>query len=238
MTVAASRPASADSGAGDFVGRINALRTGRGLRPLAVDGNLGALAQAHSEVMAGRADLHHTGDLRAGVSGSWTKLGENVGMGPDNGTVWQAFVNSPGHFANLVDPSFTHVGVAVVWRGGTEWTTHRFRAGPDAPPPPPPPPPAPAPAPAPRVAAEPAAAPVPAPRPAPAPAPATGAAPAPAAVPASVSEAPPAPDTAEPVTAASAEAGEPAVAPVRGGLDRWLAEATARAVVRAEASRD
>jgi uncharacterized protein YkwD len=238
--VAAPRPAAADTGAGDFVARINGLRTSRGLRPLAVDGNLTALAQGHSAEMAGGSDLHHTGDLKAGVSTTWSKLGENVGMGPNNDVVWRAFVNSPAHFQNLVDPAFTHVGVATVWVGGTEWTTHRFRAGPDAPapapppppPPPPPPAPAPAPAPAPRIAAEPAAAPAPV------------QAPAPVAVKPEVTTPSPAPDDADAdatapagsdgAAPAAAPADQPDVTPLRGGLEQWLAEAAARAVRRAQ----
>ena len=37
-----------------------------------------------------------------------------------------AFIASPGHYANIVDPEFTHIGVGVVWDGSRLFTTHRF----------------------------------------------------------------------------------------------------------------
>jgi uncharacterized protein YkwD len=140
----------------DYVNQVNALRTGLGLRPLIVDANLTVLAQQHTQEMAASQDLHHTADLVAGVSSTWEKLGENVGFGSNTPLVWNAFLNSPHHYENLVDPAFTHIGVGVVVdANGLQWTTHRFMtlAAPTPPPFVPPAPvaqPAPAPAAAPR----------------------------------------------------------------------------------------
>lgn len=121
----------------DYVNRANALRASLGLNPLTVDANLTDLSRAHAQVMAGSQSLHHTPDLIAGVTSRWAKLGENVGVGPNSPLVFAAFVNSPGHYANLVDPAFTHIGVGVVVDpSGLQWTTHRFMTM--APPPPPP----------------------------------------------------------------------------------------------------
>jgi hypothetical protein len=167
-------PAAAQSGDEQFfLSQINALRSSRGLAPLAVDGNMSALAYAHTAEMAAAGRLYHAGRLSAGVEGPWTKLGENVGFGSYPDLVWNAFVNSPTHYANLVDPQFTHVGVAVVHSGGVLWTTHRFvgRGGGGGgeyveEPPPPPRRAAPAPRPQPQVSA-----PEPPPEPEPAPPP-------------------------------------------------------------------
>lgn len=68
----------------------------------------------------------HASPISAGVTHSWAKLGENVGTGPDVGSIMNAFVASPGHYANIVDPEFTHIGVGVVWDGNRMYTTHRF----------------------------------------------------------------------------------------------------------------
>jgi hypothetical protein len=111
-----------------FLTQINALRASRGLAPLQVDGNMTALAADHTAEMAAAGRLYHTSGLSSGVTGGWTKLGENVGFGSNLELIWNAFVNSPTHYANLVDPEFTHVGVAVVPAGGVLWTTHRFVA--------------------------------------------------------------------------------------------------------------
>ncbi len=123
-------PASAQSSDGQyFVNQINALRASVGVAPLAVDPNLTELAAAHTSEMMGAGQLYHAPKLSIGVSGGWAKLGENVGRGSYAELVWTAFVNSPTHYANLVDPMFTHVGISVMYdSGGQLWTTQRFVA--------------------------------------------------------------------------------------------------------------
>jgi hypothetical protein len=113
-----------------------------------------ALAAAHTGAMIGSGQLVHAGDLSSGVSGPWARLGENIGRASNAPLLWTTFVNSPGHYANLTNPAFTHVGVAVGQdASGQLWTTHRFVARPggaEATPPPAPvqaPPTAPAPRP-------------------------------------------------------------------------------------------
>lgn len=125
MLVLAPAPAGAQTQ--DFLSRINQLRASRGLNALAVDANTTQLSEAHTQQMAASSTLVHSSNLSAGVTSNWMKLGENVGTGPNTELVWQAFLNSPSHFENLIDPSFTHVGVGVVIDGqGMMWTTHRF----------------------------------------------------------------------------------------------------------------
>lgn len=188
---AEAAPGDPASDEAQFVAQLNGIRAGRGLPSLRFDGQLTGLARGHAQTMANAGHIFHANPISAGVTQPWIKLGENVGTGPSVAPIMQAFVNSPSHFANIVDPAFTHVGVGVVWAGNQMYTTHRFMQLETAPPPPPPPPPPPSTAPAP--------APAPAPNPAPAPAPAptarqapTTTAPAPAAPP------PPAPPTATP----------------------------------------
>jgi len=111
----------------DYVNRVNVLRGSRGLNALTVDDNMEDLARGHTHDMVVRQELHHTPDLFGGVSVSWQKLGENVGFGSNTATVWAAFVASPPHLENLVDPSFDRIGVGVeVDPSGLQWTTHRF----------------------------------------------------------------------------------------------------------------
>lgn len=120
---------------GDFVARINQLRASRGLGTLTVDPELTAVARQWAATMAGQGRIFHASDLSQGVGADWQKLGENVGVGNDVPRLFQAFVDSPSHLANLVDPSFTRVGVGVVNAGGRLYTAHRFMAlAPPAPP--------------------------------------------------------------------------------------------------------
>ena len=89
--------------------RINALRASVGVQPLGVDAQLTGLAQGWAQHMAATGVLSHS-SLTAGITENWAKLGENVGVGPDNPTVWNAFLHSAEHYANLVDPAFNRVG--------------------------------------------------------------------------------------------------------------------------------
>lgn len=188
---AGAATASAPGMEADFVGRVNALRSSLGLPGVSVDGNLVAVADGHTAEMIAAGGLFHAPDLSVGVTSDWQKLGENVGRGSNVDAVWNAFVNSPAHYANLVDPRFTRIGIAVTEADGMIWTTQRFLQPAAAPAP------SPAPAPAPTPAATPAPQPTPAPAPAttaPAPAaPTTTAAPAPEPVPTTQAPADPAP---------------------------------------------
>ena len=108
-----------------FVSKINELRAGKGLAPLQVNANLVAKARAWSAVMADAGKIWHS-TLSDGVTADWRKLGENVGMGGSVDGLHRAFVNSPYHYENLVDPSFGHVGIGIVMNGNTIFVTEVF----------------------------------------------------------------------------------------------------------------
>jgi Cysteine-rich secretory protein family len=112
-----------------FVTLINQLRSSKGLGALAVNGRLTAEARAWSANMAA-SGLKENPDIAAGAPSGWRSLGENVGAGSSVGQVEQAFVNSPSHYVNLVNPSFNQVGVGVVVSNGTLWVTQDFMDGP------------------------------------------------------------------------------------------------------------
>ncbi len=118
-------PGTAEAG---FVAQINDLRAARGLAPLSVDAELTAQARQWAANMAGQGRIFHSGDLSVGISADWQKLGENVGVGGEVGGLFQAFVDSPTHLENLVDPAYTRVGVGVVVAGDRMYTAHRFMA--------------------------------------------------------------------------------------------------------------
>ena len=141
---ASSAAPAADSGAeSQFVNSINRLRASKGLRQLQVSGELVGVARRWTDRMVANGGISHNPSLGSQVSGGWQKLGENVGVGYDVDGLMQAFINSPTHYQNLVDPEWTHVGVGVTYAGdGRLYTTHNFmQLGGGAPPPPPPPPP-------------------------------------------------------------------------------------------------
>lgn len=110
----------------------NAERTAAGLRPLAADPLLTVAAQGHSADMIARAFYSHTSPdggepwHRASAAGSTHRaIGENIACGQRTpAEVVDGWMNSPGHRANILKPSFTHLGVGFAGGGsaGTYWT--------------------------------------------------------------------------------------------------------------------
>ncbi|MEY2567095.1 MAG: hypothetical protein QOE35_1624 [Actinomycetota bacterium] len=122
------RPAAADPAGdeADFIQRTNALRAEKGAPPLSVDAELTDIARRWSAHMADQGELSHNPNL-GDEAHDWQMLGENVGTGPTVESIHNAFVNSEHHYANLVDPSFTLIGVGVVERDGRIWVTEDFK---------------------------------------------------------------------------------------------------------------
>jgi uncharacterized protein YkwD len=108
-----------------FVADINAVRSGRGLPPLRVNENLVHKARGWAATMAANRRIWHS-TVQRGIAANWHKLGENVGMGMSEAGLQAAFVASPRHFENLVDPAFGHVGIGVVDTGTVVFVSEVF----------------------------------------------------------------------------------------------------------------
>lgn len=117
-----------------FVDALNQVRADNGLPAFTVNTELSDLARGHAQVMADAGEIFHASPISAGYSGPWSKLGENVGVGANVEVLVDAFVASSGHFANIIDPAFSEIGVGVVWRDSALYTTHRFLQLPGSPP--------------------------------------------------------------------------------------------------------
>lgn len=129
-----TRPASTEAAEREFFNLLNAQRGGAGKAALIYDANLTRDARAWSAVMAPTNSIFHTkslGDDTARSMPGWKRAGENVGRGWDVAGLHRAFVNSPGHYANIVG-DFTHVGVGVVYVADRTYVTFRFAKGPVA----------------------------------------------------------------------------------------------------------
>jgi len=95
---------------------LNLHRQDEGLAPLNVYWDLVDDARAHSEFQArGRCPdgqrVCHNPDLGS-VADNWWSLAENVGVGPEAGTIDEAFWASPAHQANVVG-NFNYAGIGV-----------------------------------------------------------------------------------------------------------------------------
>ncbi|MCU1483920.1 MAG: hypothetical protein JWN67_666 [Actinomycetia bacterium] len=110
-----------------FLRSINATRQAKGLPALTWDdGPTHAVAQSWSKQMAEAGKLSHPTDLTAGIPAGWKHLGQNVGNGPDLEQLAKAFIASPHHLANMLNPLFTRVSVGVLKQGQLWWVTEDF----------------------------------------------------------------------------------------------------------------
>ncbi|MFI8823896.1 CAP domain-containing protein [Streptomyces sp. NPDC053431] len=58
-----------------------------------------------------------------GTENPWSRSGENIAKGQaDAAAVMDAWMNSPGHRANILNCGFTEIGVGVGTDGGPSWT--------------------------------------------------------------------------------------------------------------------
>lgn len=120
---------------------LNNERVGNGLPPLSSSEALRTVARRHSQRMLIEGRIFHNQRLKEDVAAlfpAWQRIGENVGVGPDVPAVHRAFMQSPAHRANVLDPDFAHLGVGVVSGGNRLFMTENFlllQAGARRPPP-------------------------------------------------------------------------------------------------------
>ncbi len=109
--------------------QINAARANAGVPALAFDTGIQKIAVDWSDHMAGTQVLAHNPNYANQILQyrDYRTAGENVGRGYDQGSLFQAFMNSPGHRANIEKSSYTHVTLGCITDGnGQLWVTQNF----------------------------------------------------------------------------------------------------------------
>jgi uncharacterized YkwD family protein/spore coat assembly protein SafA len=111
---------------------VNAERTKAGLQPLAYDWELSRVARFKSEDMRDRNYFSHQSptygspfDMMRQFGISYRTAGENIAAGQRSPQeVVNAWMNSPGHRANIMNANFTKIGVGLAKGGsyGYYWT--------------------------------------------------------------------------------------------------------------------
>ncbi len=103
-----------------------------GCKPLTVDSRLTLAARRHSADMAARGYFDHTTPegvafatriTRAGYR--WSTAGENIAKGQQTAaSVMRAWMNSPGHRANILNCKYRNIGVGLAYSPRREpvWT--------------------------------------------------------------------------------------------------------------------
>jgi uncharacterized protein YkwD len=120
-------PAPPPAGASDqVVALVNAARADAGCGPLRVDDRITAAAQAHSDDMAANDYFSHDSldgrsfADRVRAAGYPSPGGENIAQGQRSAAaVHQAWMNSSGHRANILNCGFTAIGVGL---NQSSWT--------------------------------------------------------------------------------------------------------------------
>ena len=113
----------------EVVKLTNAERTKAGLAPLKTDNQLMAAAREKSQDMQSKKYFSHTSptfgspfDRMKALGISYKSAGENIAQGQRSPQeVVQAWMDSPGHRANILNAKFTHIGVGYV-KTGNYWT--------------------------------------------------------------------------------------------------------------------
>ncbi|WP_320773652.1 CAP domain-containing protein [Streptomyces sp. CRN 30] len=112
---------------------VNEERATAGCSPVSANSALAQLASAFSKDMASRGFFDHTdpdGNSpwdRAGALGITGLGGENIARGQATAeAVMEAWMNSPGHRANILNCDFTTLGVGVHLGEGGPWWTQDF----------------------------------------------------------------------------------------------------------------
>ncbi len=108
---------------------VNEVRRSNGLSPLTFDWELSRVARYKSQDMRDRGYFSHTSPtygspfaMMKSFGISYRTAGENIAKGyATPKAVVDAWMNSPGHRANILNSSFTHIGVGYV-SSGNYWT--------------------------------------------------------------------------------------------------------------------
>jgi uncharacterized protein YkwD len=137
-TVALAQPTDAE-GEAEMLTRINEMRQAAGMNPLVRNPNLDAAARTHSADMAWHRDFNHvsarTGDPSARVAATGmtaAAVGENIARNATTLDALQALIASDPHRENLLNPQYTHIGLAAVQVEGEVWVTQVFARLPEA----------------------------------------------------------------------------------------------------------
>lgn len=134
ISVKPSEPAQAYSDpAVEVIVLTNLERSRAGLEPLTYNPNLTWAAQTYAHILATDSCWGHNcgpepslvgRSEQAGYS-NWLALGENLAGGqPSPQSVVNAWMASPGHRANILNPNYTEIGVGLATGGryGIYWS--------------------------------------------------------------------------------------------------------------------
>jgi uncharacterized protein YkwD len=111
----------------EFLDKTNQERAANSVQQLERSAELAAYARVHllNLMRSPTGELFHSNISR--LLTHWSAVGENVGRGPDVNSIHSAYMDSPTHAENVVEPIYTHFGSASeVDALGILWTVEIF----------------------------------------------------------------------------------------------------------------
>ena len=112
---------------------VNAEREASGLPPLRWNLNLQGAADLHAQRMRAAAILSHQlngepdlADRAANAGANFSRVSENVAVGPSVLQMHDALMHSPHHRENILDPGVDSIAIAVVANRGQLWAVEDF----------------------------------------------------------------------------------------------------------------
>ncbi|MGI6541871.1 MAG: CAP domain-containing protein [Limnochordia bacterium] len=117
----------------EAINLVNAARKANGLPPLQVNMELVRLARIKAKDMAMNSYFNHISPtlgspfdmLRAaGINYKWA--GENIARAGSVKAAHNAYMDSPGHRANILNSAYTEIGIGIYRSGKTMWQSQFF----------------------------------------------------------------------------------------------------------------
>ncbi|MDO4243250.1 MAG: CAP domain-containing protein [Actinomyces sp.] len=108
-----------------ILARVNELRASLGLDPVTRYVELDTVAQEWSEQMVAQDVLAHRPSFSEAYPSGWSAVSENVAMRQDaltgdiGGSIFEQWLNSPGHYANMTDPGTNAIGIGIAYDAST-----------------------------------------------------------------------------------------------------------------------
>jgi len=132
--VLACTPLRAADAEQELLALLNRERATRGLQSLSLHSALSGVAARHARLMAKMEDAFHVspagtrpGERILSVPGLLVlSLAENVAKNATLPAAHDSLMASPGHRKNILNPLFTHVGLAVIRSKGSVYVVENF----------------------------------------------------------------------------------------------------------------
>ncbi|MDO5067345.1 MAG: CAP domain-containing protein [Propionibacteriaceae bacterium] len=121
-----------------ILAKVNELRASKGLAPVTRYRELDAVAADWSRQMALQASLSHRPNFTTHYPSGWTNAAENVAMHGGSGDIgtmmFELWLNSPGHYANMVNPELNAIGIGLAYDSTNKawYATQNFAHYPEA----------------------------------------------------------------------------------------------------------